>query len=184
MGFHTYDIENAAAMNDPDRFRFCSVEELLGLFKPEGTIADLGSGTGFFTQHLAAHADRLIAIDIQPAMHEWFRREGLPTNVDLLTAPIGSLGLADDALDGAISTFTFHEFNSQSAIDELARTIRPGGQIAIVDWTATGPGAEGPPTDHRYSLAEATAAVADQPFTVEVASERDETFAMGLRRDA
>lgn len=183
MGFHTYDVGNADALDDPSRFRFLSVEELLSLFEPHGTVADLGSGTGFYTDEIAPHAGMVHAVDIQPEMHDRYRQKGLPENVSLVTTGIDELPFEDAALDGAFSTMTYHEFASEAALGELARVVAPGGSVGIADWTQNGPGTEGPPTSERYSLADARQAFTETgEFTIEHSDERYETFVLSARR--
>ena len=48
MGYHTFDVDRADALEDPDRFRYCSAEELIAALavSPDAVVADLGSGTG------------------------------------------------------------------------------------------------------------------------------------------
>ncbi len=182
MGFHTYDVGNADALDDPSRFRFLSVEELLSLFDPHGTIADLGSGTGFYTDEIAPHAETVYAVDVQPAMHDRYRQKGVSENVDLVTAGIADLPFEDGALTGAFSTMTFHEFVSEAALTELARVVAPGGTVGIADWSRNGAGTEGPPTSERYSLADARQAFTENGFTIGYTDERYETFVLGAQR--
>lgn len=182
MGFHTYDVERAAALNDPSRYRYLSVEELLALFDYRGTIADLGSGTGFYTDEVAPYADTLYAVDVQEAMHEQYRREGVPENVDCVTAEVSDLPFDKSALDGAFSTMTYHEFASEAALEELARVVKPDGLVGIADWTRNGAGEDGPPTSERYTLDEARTAFTGSGFEIEYADERRETFVLSARR--
>lgn len=183
MGFHTYDVGNADALDDPSRFRFLSVEELLSLFDPRGTIADLGSGTGFYTDEVAPHAETVYAVDVQAEMHDHYRQKGIPGNVSVVTAEIDDLPFEDGALDGAFSTMTYHEFASDGALTELARVVAPGGSVGIADWSRNGAGTEGPPTSERYSLADARQAfTGNEGFTVEQGDERCETFVLSARR--
>ena len=178
MGFHTYPIERADALRDPSRYRFCSREELLESLPtgPEAVVADLGSGTGFYTDDVAPFVGRLYAVDVQEAMHDRYREQGVPETVELVTAEVSSLPFDDDELDGAFSTMTHHEYASESAFVELARVIRPGGRLVTVDWSADGTGESGPPTDERFSRSGATDQLEAAGFTIEDAHDRPETF--------
>ncbi|WP_254534552.1 class I SAM-dependent methyltransferase [Halomarina litorea] len=182
MGFHTYDPSRADNLEDPTRYQYLSVDELLALFDPQGTVADLGSGTGFYTDHVAPYAETVHAVDVQDEMHEYYREKGAPDNVEFVVAEIADLPFADDQLDGAFSTMTYHEFASDEALGELARVLRPDALLGIADWTRNGEGGEGPPTDERYALQDAMDALTDAGFTVEHASERRETFVLRARR--
>ncbi|WP_318570026.1 class I SAM-dependent methyltransferase [Salinigranum marinum] len=186
MGFHTFDVDRADALEDPGRYRFCSREELLSLVDPAPTdvVADLGSGTGFYTDELAPFVETLYAVDVQTAMHDIYREQGLPEPVDLVTAEVADLPFADDTLDAAFSTMTYHEFATDESLAELARVVRPGGRVVTVDWSAEGDGVDGPPTDERYALGHAVSAFADAGFVTTHAVDRRETFVCVVRREA
>lgn len=203
MGFHTFDPEKAAKLEDAgERYRYCSREELLGALAPEADwdVADLGSGTGFYTDDVAPHVAHVHAVDVQDVMHDAYREKhaptggsernertrrdatrepnGIPDNVDLVTADVADLPLDDASLDGAVSTMTFHEFASEDSLAELARVLRDGARLAVVDWSAAGDGVDGPPVDERYDATDADSLLTAAGFTVERADERVETFAV------
>lgn len=184
MGFHTFDPERAADLEDPTRYRWCSEEELLSLLEPHPamTVADLGSGTGFFADGVAPHVGTVYAIDLQGAMHEFYREKGVPSNVDLLEAAVEDVPLPDDALDAAFSVDTFHEYASEESLAELARVVRPGGRVVTVDWSATGDREAGPPLSERFALGDAVSLFSEAGFTVTRAEERRETYVCVARR--
>lgn len=184
MGFHTFDAANAEKLDDAAaRFRYVSAEELVWATDPTETdvLADLGSGTGFFTSKVAAHAGTVYGVDVQAAMHDHYRAKGTPENVELVTAEVADLPFDDGELDGAFSTMTYHEFASEAAIDEIGRVVASGGRVAIADWSAHGSGEAGPPVDERYSLDDAESAFEAGGFEVEFAASRPETFLLVVR---
>lgn len=184
MGFHTFDADRADQLEDADRFQWCSGEELLTLVAPhEGaTVADLGSGTGFYTDIVAARAGTVYAVDVQPEMHEYYERKGRPTNVKPVNASVENLPLDEDTLDAAFSTMTYHEFSGEQSMQELARVIRPGGVLVTVDWSSNGTGETGPPLDERHDLGHTVTTMTDAGFTVDHAVSRTETFVCRARR--
>lgn len=182
MGFHTYDPANAASLEEPSRYEHLSNEELLALFDPRGRIADLGSGTGFYTDSVAPFAETVYAVDVQKAMHEIYREKGLPENVQQVTADLSALPFVDGSLDGAFSTMTYHEFAGEDALAELYRAVAQTGLVAVADWTQNGTGEVGPPTDERYALDDALVAFEKAGFEIEHADERHETFVLSARR--
>jgi ubiquinone/menaquinone biosynthesis C-methylase UbiE len=184
MGFHTYDVDRADALEDEGRYRYVSVDELLALFEPatDGVVADLGSGTGFYTDDVAPYVGTCYAVDVQEAMHEYYREKGAPENVEFLTCEVSDLPLPDDSLDGAFSTMTFHEFADGAAMAELARVLRPGALLGTADWSAQGLGEAGPPRAETYDLGEAVEMTEAAGFTVEFGRERRETFVLSARR--
>lgn len=182
MGYHTYNVDHAEALNDPARYRYLSVEQLLNLFDPYGAVADLGSGTGFYTDDIAPYVETLYAVDVQEDMHEHYRQRGAPENVEFVTAEVSDLPFDDASLDGAFSTMTYHEFASEAALDELARVVKPGRLVGVADWTRDGMGEDGPPTSERYALSDAHSAFTNAGFEVEFADTRRETFVLSARR--
>ncbi|THE63223.1 class I SAM-dependent methyltransferase [Salinadaptatus halalkaliphilus] len=184
MGFHTFPVERADKLEDPSRYRFCSREELLEMIAPnaEDVVADLGSGTGFYSRDVAPFVEMVYAVDLQAEMHEYHREEGVAENVELVTAGIDSLPFEDDELDGAFSTMTHHEYATDETMAELARVIRPNGRLVTVDWSADGTGEDGPSMDERFGVDAVGSHLEDAGFTVERVHDRPETLAVVARR--
>ena len=179
MGHHTFDASRAENLERPERrYRFLSTEELLWAVAPsdDDTVADLGSGTGFYTDDLAPHAGHVYAVDVQEAMHDYYREKGVPEAVELVTSGVSDLPLDDGTLDAAVSTMTYHEFASDDALAEIRRVLAPGGRLVVVDWAAAGSGDPGPPIEERYAADEAAAALRESGFDVEHEAVRPETF--------
>ena len=183
MGFHTFDAEQADRLERPGRYRWVSAEELVGpLVEGDAeTVADLGSGTGFYTDDVAERVGTVYGVDVQPEMHDHYRGKGVPENVELVASDVADLPFADGELDGAVSTMTYHEFASDAAIAEIARVVRSGGPVVTFDWSADGAGEQGPPVEERFSTGDAREALAAAGFDVERAETRTETFAVVAR---
>ncbi len=184
MGFHTFPIDRADNLEDPSRYRFCSREELLSLLDPgsDYAVADLGSGTGFFTDDVAPFVETAYAVDVQAEMHDFYREKDAPENVEFVTADVSSLPFDDDHLDGAYSVVTHHEYATDDAMAELARVLRPGARLVTVDWSSDGTGDDGPSLDERFGLGETVDQLERAGFTVVSARNRPETFAVVARR--
>ncbi|WP_266080243.1 class I SAM-dependent methyltransferase [Haladaptatus caseinilyticus] len=178
MGFHTFDPEKADKLEDVERYRYISREELVGHLDiaTGDTVADLGSGTGFYSDDVSPFVENLYAVDVQNTMHDHYREKGVPENVSLVTADISDVPFSDGELDAVFSTMTFHEFASDDALAEIARILRPGGRFVVADWTASGRGESGPPVEERYDEDKAHELVTSAGFDVEYEAERPETF--------
>lgn len=183
MGFHTFPIERAEALEDTSRFEYCSAEELLGATGLAGddVVVDVGSGTGFYTDVLAPVAERVYAVDVQIAMADYYREKGAPEGVVPLAADAAALPLPADGVDVAVSTMTYHEL-PDGALRELARVVRPGGRLVVVDWSASGEGMEGPPLAERFDAWTTAAALDAAGFSVRRAESRRETFVIRATR--
>ena len=178
MGFHTFDVERAEQLEDPARFRYCSAEELrAAVSAAEGeTVLDVGSGTGFYTEIVAADAGAVIAFDLQTEMHELYRENDPDESVSFVTGGADSLPFDADSIDAAFSTMTYHEFATAASLSELHRVLRPGGRLVTIDWDGNGPEEAGPPNDERYGLGEAASAMDAAGFRIAAAERRVETM--------
>ncbi|MFC4356594.1 class I SAM-dependent methyltransferase [Halobium salinum] len=184
MGFHTFDVDRADALEDPFRYRYCSREELLSLLAvhSDAVVADLGSGTGFYTDDVAPFVATCYAVDVQAEMHDLYREKGLPENVETVTADVADLPFDDASLDSAFSTMTFHEYATAESLSTVRGILRPGGRLVTVDWSASGDGEDGPPREERYDLGDAVSMQTDAGLAVEAAESRRETFVTVARR--
>ncbi|WP_331233159.1 class I SAM-dependent methyltransferase [Natronorarus salvus] len=183
MGFHTFPVERADALEDVSRYRFLSREELVSALSPDGseTLCDLGSGTGFYTDDLAPFVETVYAIDLQEEMHALYEEKGLPENVGTITADVADLPLSDGECDLAVTVMTYHEFASPASLSEVHRVLAPDGTFVIVDWSRAGSGEDGPAMDERYDATTAGEQLAEAGFAVERSVERVETFLVVAR---
>lgn len=183
MGFHTFDPAMADRLDDPARFRYCSREELAVALETssESVIADLGSGTGLYTEAVSPLVGQLYAVDVQPEMHDRYRENGVAENVSLVSADVRSLPFGDGDLDGAFSTMTFHEFGDEDALAEVHRVLADDAPVVITDWSANGTGEAGPPLDERYTALDARSMLEGVGFDVLTCTERPETLFVTAR---
>lgn len=181
---HTFDPDAAGKLEDQVRYRYLSRDELVDALEPtpDADVVDLGSGTGFYTRDVAPHVGSIRAVDVQPEMHEHFRSLGVPENVTLVSAGIEDLPFDDSALDAAYATMTFHEFAGEDPLAEVARVLRPGARLVVVDWSSEGETDRGPPLEARYSPGEATAELRAAGFTVDRTRGRPGTFLVTATR--
>ena len=63
--------------------------------------------------------------------------EGVADRIELKTGDARQLPFADNSFDAIVSSWALHNIYEQpgrtKAIQEIARVLRPGGQVAIVD---------------------------------------------------
>lgn len=178
MGFHTFPTERADKLDDPSRYRYCSIEELLAALDLDGdeTVVELGVGTGFFAADIVDHAKRLVGVDIQRPMITRMADREDTTDIAGVVGAIEALPMATAVADVAYSTMTFHEYASSKAHREVRRILVDGGRLVTVDWSADGSGESGPPLDERFALADVVDQLQDVGFHIEVAVDRPETI--------
>jgi demethylmenaquinone methyltransferase/2-methoxy-6-polyprenyl-1,4-benzoquinol methylase len=100
------------------------------LFLPAGsTVLDLASGTGDLCIDLRAAGHRPISIDLSYGMLAADRSGAPRVQGDILRLP-----LPDGSVDGVTCGFALRNLvDLQAFFDELARVVRPGGRIALLD---------------------------------------------------
>lgn len=127
------------------------VIQALGL-KPDAVIADLGSGTGYFSVRLARSfpAGRVYGLDTEPDMVKYLaeraQREGL-ANLKALQARPASPQLPEPA-DLIVLVDVYHHVEGRERyFRALQAALRPGGRVAVIDFRLDAP--EGPPVAAR-----------------------------------
>ncbi len=108
---------------------------LLGLLDPDWVIGDLGCGSGTLSEALAPFVRRVVAVDDSEAMlGEARERLDRFDNVELSRGALESLPLDDASLDAATLALVLHHLpDPDEAVREVARALRPGGRLLIVD---------------------------------------------------
>jgi len=114
------------------------------LVEPGLRVADVGTGTGILALELAALGLDVIGIDRSEAMLETARskweaagsRRG-PGSAVFKTGDAHELPLEDACVDAALAHMVLHSLEEPArAIEEMARVVRPGGQVILVDFVA------------------------------------------------
>lgn len=103
--------------------------------RPEMTVADVGSGTGFVAAGLAPIVQKIFVLDGSPAMLEVARKNlSQFTNIEFHLSDGQSLALPDEAVDTAFANMYLHHCpDPLAAIREMVRILKPGGRLVITD---------------------------------------------------
>ncbi|MFH1530273.1 MAG: metalloregulator ArsR/SmtB family transcription factor [Pseudomonadota bacterium] len=106
-----------------------------GLLDPDLVIGDLGCGSGALSELLAPFVRRVIAVDDSEAMlGEARTRLERFSNVELHRGALESLPLETGTLDAATLVLVLHHLpDPGEAVREVARVLRPGGRLMVVD---------------------------------------------------
>jgi SAM-dependent methyltransferase len=109
--------------------------------EPDARVLDIACGTGNVTIPLARRGVTVTGLDMTPGLLEEARargvREGLDIRFDEGFAE--TLPYPDASFDVVVSMFgiMFSPF-PEAAASEMARVLRPGGRLALANWTQSG----------------------------------------------
>jgi ubiquinone/menaquinone biosynthesis C-methylase UbiE len=164
-------------MSLPDVSSFVTPETVVSHFyiKDGDIVADYGSGSGAFLPFLSKRtpAGRVYACEIQKALVEtigyYARSQGL-TNIYPLWCDLEEdhgIPIQDSSVDvGVLANTLFLIEDKQTAIIEMARTLRSGGRLLLIDWSESF-GGLGPTAAHVVSQTEAAALFESNGFVLE-----------------
>jgi ubiquinone/menaquinone biosynthesis C-methylase UbiE len=109
--------------------------------KPGVKWLDLACGTGAVAERAAQAGAEVTGVDLAPALIETAKERAgeLGLEIDYRVGDCENLEFEDGAFDVVSSTFGVmfapdHEASSR----ELARVVKPGGQIGLANWTPEG----------------------------------------------
>jgi ubiquinone/menaquinone biosynthesis C-methylase UbiE len=119
-------------------------------------VADLGAGSGAYTiaaADVVGETGRVYAVEVQRDLASRIanlsKAKGL-FNVEVIWGDVERVGgtkLAENTLDAVIAGNLFFLIDEKQAlVYEIARILRPGGKVLIVDWLDAFEGI-GPPPD-------------------------------------
>lgn len=94
------------------------------------SVLELGAGTGKLTAAMVALGHQVHATDPDPAMLAVLEAH-LP-GVRTTLASAEKLPVGDRSVDVVVCGQSFHWFDHPTALEEIARVLRPGGSLAVV----------------------------------------------------
>lgn len=94
------------------------------------TVVELGAGTGKFTDLLVRLGHDVLATDPDDEMLSHLRLRH--PDVRTATAPAEAVPVATRSVDTVVAAQAFHWFDSDAALREAARMLKPEGRIALV----------------------------------------------------
>jgi len=148
----------AKVFDDPARDAWQKPHEVIAALKlaPDSTVADIGSGTGYFAARLSHFVPkgRVYGVDTEPDMVKYLaeraKREGLANLVSLAGAP------EDPRLPAKVDLILMvdvyhHIAERERYFRKLQDSLKPGGRIAVIDFSEDA--TMGPPKRERVSAA-------------------------------
>jgi SAM-dependent methyltransferase len=146
----------AQVFDDPQRDTWQKPHEVIKALalKPDAIIADIGSGTGYFSARFARMVPkgRVYGVDTEPDMVKYLgeraKKEGLK-NVFTVAGTNGDARLPETA-DLIILVDVFHHVEDREHyFRKLGLSLKPGGHLVVIDFRLDSP--QGPPKRSRIS---------------------------------
>ncbi len=140
----------ARIFDDPERDAWQKPAEVIRALAlaPEAAVADIGSGTGYFAVRIARSLPqgRVYGVDAEPDMVRYLTHRAMREGIANITAV--QAGEADPRIpapvDLVILVNTYHHVPGRERyFRELTKSLKPGGRLAIIDFTLDSP--HGPP---------------------------------------
>ena len=101
------------------------------------SVLDLGAGTGKLTRVLLTRFARVSAVEPADAMR--LRLAELCPDAEAFAGSAEEISLPDASVDAVFSAESFHWFDGERALAEIARVLRPSGALALMWNVPAGP---------------------------------------------
>lgn len=96
-------------------------------------VADIGSGTGIFTQEILQRGARVLAVEpSEPMRREAERELGHIPGFNSVDGMAAATALEDQSVDAIACAQAFHWFNREDTRAEWRRILRPQGTVALI----------------------------------------------------
>ena len=131
------------ALDDPKRDEYQKPHEVLTALniKPGEVIADIGSGTGYFTFRLAHHVGdkgKVYAVDVSPDMIRHINRRSRDTkstNIVTILADKDDPLLPEQSVNRIFICDVWHHVENQTKyLAAMKKMLKPGGEIVMIDF--------------------------------------------------
>ncbi|MHB8381647.1 MAG: class I SAM-dependent methyltransferase [Candidatus Binataceae bacterium] len=166
-----FNPARAALLDDPRRFEYLSVAQVLRILDapPHTVVIDFGTGTGTFAIEIARLRPDLhiVALDEQSGMLELLRAKPEARRLKNLEATLtDEIARFAGTADRILGLNVLHELGD-AALSQIKSLLKPSGVVMFIDWDSTIDRPVGPPKDHTYNAAEARKRLEDLGFHVE-----------------
>jgi arsenite methyltransferase len=133
---HPSTAEYAKVLDDPSRDEWQKPHDVVMALdlKPTDAIADIGAGTGYFARRFAHHAGKVYAVDIDEKLLAIAKKDA-PANLETVLAAPDDPRLPPASVDIVFFCDVLHHIENRAAYyPRLARALKPGGRIVVVDF--------------------------------------------------
>lgn len=131
-------------LDSTERDRYQKPSEVIEAFKlkPGMAVADLGSGSGYFTRRFieaVTETGMVYAVDVEPEMLAYAKESLIHTHIaytaEFILAQPDSPKLPYESIDLLFVCNTIHHLENRSKyFSDLKSSLKPGARIAILDF--------------------------------------------------
>jgi SAM-dependent methyltransferase len=171
-------VGGAPWLERPEREREEQTTRALQLLQlaPGMTVADIGAGSGYFTERIArivGPSGRIYATDIQPGMisllEKRVSRERLH-NVTIILGEPSDPRLPASSLDVALMVDVYHElWSPQAVLAHIKAALRPQGRLILIEYKGEEPTIPILPS-HKMTIAQAKLELEGEGFVLAAAN--------------
>lgn len=146
----------ARVFDDPKRDAWQKPHEVIQVLslKPDAVVADIGSGTGYFSTRLAhmVPKGKVYGVDTEPDMVKYLAERSAREGLKNITAVRGTPGetALPEKVDLVLMVDVFHHITDRETYFRTLRdSLKPGARIAIIDFRMES--RDGPPKSARIA---------------------------------
>ncbi len=156
MPGHRFEAKHHRRLDSPYRRRILPPASTLKRFglKKGMTIADIGSGTGYFSipaSRIVGRDANVYAVDVSREMLAMLRRGKPSSNLELVHTRDGySFDIETGAVDFVVASSILHENEPVRFLKEIRRIMKPNATLLVIDWRKM-PMRFGPPMEERLT---------------------------------
>jgi ubiquinone/menaquinone biosynthesis C-methylase UbiE len=110
-----------------------AIDYILSITSPDAVFADIGAGTGIFTEELAKRGVEIYAVDPNDDMRTQLNGVLTPfTNANIINGSAETTMLPDHSVDVITVAQALHWFDLDAFKRECQRILKPGGKVVTV----------------------------------------------------